>query len=201
MLSLAHISHQFDGKNILKDVTLDIAPKDRWLISGSSGCGKSTLLNIMAGLLTPSAGTVAFEGKNYSSLSGRDLDHLRGKNFGFLFQKLNLIGHLTALQNIEIVSQQPVDGALIDTLGLHDILHQKASSLSVGQAQRVALARAIAHNPAIIFADEPTSALDRENADKVLDLLLAQAEKTGAALVVTSHDERIQSRFEKRLSL
>lgn len=201
MLDLMSISYSVRGKDILKGISCQVQPAQQMLIYGASGCGKSTLMHIMAGFLKPTSGKISFMGSDYADLSDAALDRLRGEKFGFLFQKMHLIGHLTARQNIELAAKGDIDEALSEALGIAKLLSQKASSLSVGEAQRVALARAVANKPQIIFADEPTSALDSANAKKVIDILCAEAQKCGASLIVTSHDERIQSRFDKKLKV
>lgn len=161
-------------------------------------------MNVMAGLLRPSSGDVKFEGKSYASLSEPQLDQLRAENFGFVFQKLHLIGHLSVEQNIALVQSKPDHHrvqSLIDDLGLSGKEKQKARDLSVGEAQRVAIARAVANNPKVIFADEPTSALDDTNAGRVMDLIFEQAQKTGATVITATHDARIKDRFETILEM
>jgi putative ABC transport system ATP-binding protein len=155
----------------------------------------------MAGLLKASSGNITFDGQSYNDLSSSQLDSLRAKNYGFLFQRIHLIPHLTVQQNISLTAGSVIDPDIMDALDISALLSKKASALSVGQAQRVALARAIAHKPRVIFVDEPTSALDNDNAAKAIDLLIEQAALHNAALIVTSHDDRVQSKFEKRLML
>jgi putative ABC transport system ATP-binding protein len=173
-----------DGvQSVLEQKTLSVAAGRHLLLLGASGCGKTTLMNIMAGLLRPNSGEVLFDGVSYSTLSDHGLDRLRAANFGFVFQKIHLIGHLSVAQNIALAQMQTKPDfarvqTLITELGLSGKENQKARDLSVGEAQRVAIARAVANNPKVIFADEPTSALDDENASKVMDLIFAQAEKT-----------------------
>lgn len=201
MLNLEKVIYRLGKKAILDGISVKIGKEENLLIHGESGCGKSTLMHIMAGFLKPTSGSIVFNGQAYDSLSNGRLDRLRGENYGFVFQKINLIGHLTARQNIELAYSKRFDDEIVKDLGITNVMAQKASSLSVGEAQRVALARALVNNPKIIFADEPTSALDKNNADKVIKMLFQQAKKCGASLVVTSHDERIQSYFDNKLSL
>jgi len=172
------------------------------LLLGPSGCGKTTLMNLMAGLLKPSSGEISFEDQSYSKVS--NMDELRARNFGFIFQKIHLIGHLSVVQNIAL-AQTIIDHArvqaLINELGLLGKEHQKARDLSVGEAQRVAIARAMANHPKVIFADEPTSALDDVNTEKVMSLVLEQAKKTGASLIAATHDARIKGFFDNVLEM
>ncbi len=202
MIRLNSIHYEIDSKKILEDVSLSLTSENNHLlIHGPSGCGKSTLMHIMAGLLKPTSGSIQFNEKKYADLSASYLDRLRSKNFGFVFQKIHLIGHLTAKQNIQISNSHEIDLKITDDLGVTNLLDQKASSLSVGEAQRVALVRALSNKPSIIFADEPTSALDRKNADNMMNMLLTKASEYKFNLIVTSHDERIQSHFDNKLDL
>jgi len=204
MLDVAGIAYSINGIEILVPQSFTLASRQHTLLLGASGCGKTTLLNLMAGLLRATKGDLAFNGQSYSQLSGSALDKLRAENFGFVFQKLHLIGHLNAAQNIA-VAQTRNDNAqikrLLDDLGLSALANRKARDLSVGEAQRVAIARAVANNPKIIFADEPTSSLDDANTDTVMDLIFTQAEKTGATIIAATHDARIKSRFSTVLEV
>lgn len=204
LFNLNNVKFTSDGRTILALDKQSVKRGKHLLLLGSSGCGKTTLMNVMAGLLRASSGDVSFDGKNYGSLSDIDLDSLRAENFGFVFQKLHLIGHLTVAQNIALAQTKPDPSrvqTLINDLGLSGKEAQKARDLSVGEAQRVAIARAVANNPKVIFADEPTSALDNTNADKVMDLIFTQAAKTGATVIAATHDARIKDRFETILEM
>lgn len=188
---------------ILPDV-LEIQKGEHLLITGPSGCGKSTLLNLIAGLKPLKSGEIEFENIKYSSLKAKQLDALRASRFGFIFQQLHLIGHLTVQQNICLAQQQAnmaFTSDLIASLGLEPVAKKKTRNLSFGQAQRVAIARATANKPAVIFADEPTSSLDDNNTEKVMNLLFSEANKTGASIIAATHDARIQDRFDNVLEL
>ncbi len=189
---------------ILNNVNLQVTTGQSLLLLGASGSGKTSLLNILAGLTLPTGGEIKFNDQTYASLSQSDLDRLRADNFGFVFQKLLLIGHLSIEQNIAL-SQNKTDHQriknLITDLGLSGKEKQKARDLSVGEAQRVAIARAVVHNPKVIFADEPTSALDDVNAEKVMNLTFDQAKKSGATVIAATHDARIKGMFDKILEI
>lgn len=204
IFDLQNLTFQSGGRPVFSIEKQTIDAGHHLLLLGPSGCGKTTLLNMMAGLLRPETGTLLFQGTDYATLSGSALDKMRAETFGFVFQRLHLLGHLTVAQNIALAQTRAHPArvqALIDDLGLAGQAKQKARDLSVGEAQRVAIARAVANTPQVIFADEPTSALDDANTDKVMDLLFAQAEKTGATVIAATHDARIKNRFDTILEM
>ncbi len=204
LFTLKNIQYKFETAVFLKELSLTINNGNHLLVHGKSGSGKSTLINLMTGLLRTVSGNIIFEDKNYNDLTDTDLDVLRSKNFGFIFQRLHLIGHLNVKQNISIAINKNnclCPNELIKDLGLEKLRSKKVSDLSVGEAQRVAIARGVVNNPKVIFADEPTSALDNFNSRKVMDLILTQTKKTNSTLIVSTHDERIKSFFSKVIEL
>ena len=172
-------------------------------VIGPSGCGKTTFLHLLAGLLSPASGKVEILGQEIGQLSLSQLDRFRGQNMGMVFQRLFLMPALTVRQNIELAQKMArtteapatVD-RLLSELGLEELSEHKPKMLSQGQAQRVAIARALVHKPALVLADEPTSALDNDRADDALALLKSSAEKSGASLVVVTHDERVRGKLD-----
>lgn len=196
------------GSNRFAYPDLQLKEKDRLLLTGPSGCGKTTLLSIIAGLLPPTQGTIEFQGTDLYALDGKTRDRLRGRKMGFVFQTLHLLPSLTLRQNIALASA--MSGTVTDERRLDDLLTElslseradaKPGELSQGEQQRAAIARAVVNRPAIIVADEPTSALDRDNAHKVIELLQWQADQSGAALLVVTHDDRIMDKFSNIVSL
>ena len=192
----------------LRFADLSIHKGDSVLLLGPSGSGKTTLLSVLAGLLRPDAGQVLVEGREIYALPSRIRDHLRGQHFGFVFQTLHLLPSLTLRQNIALAADMAGIKAeegrinhLLTALGLADKAHRKPDALSQGEQQRAAIARAVLNRPSIIIADEPTSALDDDNARTVIDLLERQAQDTGAALLIATHDNRIINRFANVLRL
>ena len=172
----------------------------RVLIEGASGLGKTTLLHMVAGLFLPSAGEVHLGPHALSALSDEARCRLRRKHVGIVFQKLNLLDHLTACENVLLaLPSAPASTAMalaaLERLGLRELAHTPGAALSLGEQQRVAVARVVASRPDIILADEPTSSLDQVNADAVMQALFDISE--GRTLVVVSHDRRIQNRFAK----
>lgn len=198
LLDIQGLSYQIKGNEILTIPNFQVQRGAHLLLLGPSGCGKTTLLYLMAGLLKPTSGSVAFEGTNYQILTADGLDQLRAEKFGFVFQKIHLIGHLTVIQNIEMAQSVPNLNdilALLEHVGLKDKGHQSAKNLSQGEAQRVALARALINKPAILYADEPTSALDDANAAQIIALMMQYAQQHGMMIIASTHDARIKKHF------
>lgn len=197
LFSIHNLRLSYDGREILALDKLKINRGEHLLLLGPSGSGKSSLLYLLAGLLPLQQGSIQFETQNYGDLSMRQMDRLRAEKFGFIFQKHHLLPHLSVAQNIGLAGagRSQIEGEILLRLGLYDKKKQLAQTLSVGEAQRVAIARAVANRPAVIFADEPTAALDDENAKSVMALLMEQAEREGATLIVATHDARIKPFF------
>jgi len=185
----------------LSDATLDILPGQVTLIEGPSGSGKTTLISILGLLLRPTSGQVWIEGRDVAGLTERDLPPLRARNFGFVFQGFNLFPALTALDNVAMAIQMKDPRAkdprgearrLLDLVGLGARGHHLPADLSGGQKQRVAIARALGGNPPILVGDEPTAALDTKTALSVMELLRELASTRGRAVVVVTHDPRLE---------
>jgi putative ABC transport system ATP-binding protein len=185
----------------LAEASLDIAPGQVTLIEGPSGSGKTTLISILGLLLRPTSGEVWLEGKNVAGLTERDLPGLRARNFGFVFQGFNLFPALTALENVAMAIQMKDPRAkdpkgearrLLELVGLASRAHHLPADLSGGQKQRVAIARALGGNPPILVGDEPTAALDTKTALSVMELLRELASSHGRAVVVVTHDPRLE---------
>jgi putative ABC transport system ATP-binding protein len=185
----------------LAEASLDIAPGQVTLIEGPSGSGKTTLISILGLLLRPTSGEVWLEGKNVAGLTERDLPGLRARNFGFVFQGFNLFPALTALENVAMAIQMKDPRAkdpkgearrLLELVGLASRAHHLPADRSGGQKQRVAIARALGGNPPILVGDEPTAALDTKTALSVMELLRELASSHGRAVVVVTHDPRLE---------
>jgi putative ABC transport system ATP-binding protein len=179
----------------LAGVTLDFPQAQFTAIMGPSGSGKSTLMHLLAGLDTPTSGSVTIEGEELSRLDDKGLTKLRRDRLGFVFQAFNLVPVLTAEENITLpltLAGRKPDQAwldqLIDTVGLRDRLTHRPSELSGGQQQRVALARALVHRPAVVFADEPTGNLDSHSSEEVLRLLRQAVDEFDQTVIMVTHD-------------
>ena len=164
--------------NALRDATFEIEKGEIVVIVGPSGAGKTTLLNILGGMDTLSSGRVTLDGVDISSFNRKQLTQYRRDDVGFVFQFYNLIGNLTALENVELanqISRNPLDAAqVLKDVGLGDRYRNFPSQLSGGEQQRVAIARALAKNPKLLLCDEPTGALDYQTGKAILQLLQNQ---------------------------
>jgi putative ABC transport system ATP-binding protein len=187
----------------LADATLDIRAGEVTLIEGPSGSGKTTLISILGLLLRATSGQVWLDGRDAARLGERELPALRARHFGFVFQGFNLFPALTATENVAIAIQmkdarmsarKATDEArrLLDLVGLGPRAHHLPADLSGGQKQRVAIARALGGNPPILVGDEPTAALDTKTALSVMELLRDLASNAGRAVVVVTHDPRLE---------
>jgi putative ABC transport system ATP-binding protein len=166
------------------------------LVEGESGKGKTTLLHLIAGLLRPESGSVKIGDFDFVGKSEHDLAEFRRRHLGLVFQKLNLIDHLTAAENVALAGGADVDKAL-DRVGMLKRKDEWVNHMSQGEQQRVAVARVLAAKPALTLADEPTSSLDEKNATFVIKAL--QEAAAGKTLIVVSHDHRIRPFFKQIL--
>ncbi len=204
LFQIKNLEYSLNKKLILKNLDFILKESNHLLIIGPSGSGKTTLINLMAGLLKPTNGQIIFEDKEYNSLPEEQIDNIRLNNFGFIFQKLYLMNHLTVEQNIQLAMQKSDKNfinVLLHNLNLKEHKKKIASELSFGEAQRVAIARGVANKPKVIFADEPTSALDDKNVENVIKLIFAQANHNKSTLIVSTHDSRIQKFFKNILKV
>ncbi len=183
----------------LKKVNLEFEKGKVYCIVGKSGSGKSTLLNMMAGLEKPTQGEIIYFSNNHlEKMSEGKLAKFRRQNIGFVFQSYNLMGQLTALENVAMplvfkgYSRRIRNKAaklMLEQVGLGDRIKHKPSQMSGGQQQRVSIARAFVSRPGIIFADEPTGNLDSRTSEEVMELITKIAKANGQTLVLVSHDE------------
>lgn len=173
----------------LHDASFQVEKGELVVIVGPSGAGKTTLLNILGGMDTLTTGRVLLDGKEISALNKKELTEYRRHDVGFVFQFYNLIGNLTALENVELANQiceNPLDAEqVLREVGLEERKKNFPSQLSGGEQQRVAIARALAKNPKLLLCDEPTGALDYQTGKAILQLLQDTGRKTGMTVIIT----------------
>lgn len=176
-------------------------------VVGASGSGKSTLLNLLAGLDTPTAGTIEFENVSLGSLSRRELSAYRARSVGMVFQAFNLLHYKTAQENVEVALyfSEPNKALrkeraekILETLGLANRIDHRPADLSGGEQQRVAVARALVKQPEILFADEPTGNLDHDNALQIVELL-AKLNREGLTILLVTHNLDLASKYCSRI--
>ena len=194
--------------DILRDIDFTLAARETAAIVGASGSGKSTLLSIIAGLDTPSQGTVRIAGQNLFAIDEDQRAALRAQKVGFVFQSFQLMGNLTALENVmlplELAGRRDARQAATEMLarvGLSARLSHYPRVLSGGEQQRVALARAFVVQPAVLLADEPTGSLDFATGEKVMELMFDLNREQGTTLVLVTHDRAIAAQCERRITI
>ncbi|MEX2146070.1 MAG: ABC transporter ATP-binding protein [Candidatus Rokuibacteriota bacterium] len=193
---------------ILDAVTFEVARGEVVAITGPSGSGKSTLLGLIAGLDTPSAGSIVVDGVNVTALGESALARFRRRAIGYVFQSYHLIPTLSALENVAIpleLAGAPAAlgraAALLADVGLAARAHHYPAQLSGGEQQRVAIARALALRPALVLADEPTGNLDSATGAAIIDLLLALNHEHGSTLLLVTHDAALAQRANRVIGL
>ncbi len=193
---------------ILHEISFQLRAQQSAAIVGASGSGKSTLLSILAGLDTPSSGTVKIAGTELFALDEDARAAVRAQKLGFVFQSFQLLGNLTALENVmlplELMGRDDARAAATDMLarvGLAERLRHYPKVLSGGEQQRVALARAFVVRPAVLLADEPTGSLDFATGEKVMALMFELNREAGTTLVMVTHDRGIAARCDRQLHI
>lgn len=214
MIELKDITKRYTiGKTsmqALDGVSLNIERGEYVAIIGPSGSGKSTLMNVIGCLDTPTSGRYMLNGVDVSRMSETQLAATRSRNIGFVFQRFNLLGRVTALRNVELPAQYAGRGArdrhkrataAMQAVGLSDKLKNKPTEMSGGQQQRVAIARALINDPSVLLADEPTGSLDSKTGAEVLDLFEALQRDKGITLVIVTHDPSVAARARRVISI
>jgi len=193
---------------ILRDIHFTLAAREAAAIVGASGSGKSTLLSIIAGLDTPSEGTVRLVGQDIFELNEDDRAALRAQKVGFVFQSFQLMANLSALENVMLpLELSGVRGAralateMLERVGLGQRLSHYPRVLSGGEQQRVALARAFVVKPAVLLADEPTGSLDFATGENVMQLMFELNKELGTTLVLVTHDQAIAERCQRKITI
>jgi ABC-type lipoprotein export system ATPase subunit len=208
MIEVRNLQYQYPTGKTIHFPDLKVERGKHCLLLGESGTGKTTMLHLLGGLLRVQKGSVIVDSTDLQPLNETALDHFRGKNLGFIFQKNHLISALNVLDNVKLapyLSQSKVTDEhckeVLAHLGLGDKMHARISELSQGQQQRVAIARAVVNHPSIILADEPTSSLDDKNCELVIELMLTVAHEENATLIIATHDQRLKKYIHNELRL
>lgn len=193
---------------ILQDIDLEVMSGEAVAVVGASGSGKSTLLGLLAGLDTPTRGSVRLDGADLFALDEDGRAELRKRLVGFVFQSFQLLAPMTAVENVmvplELANRSDAQGrarAMLERVGLGDRMNHYPKHLSGGEQQRVALARAFVVEPKILFADEPTGNLDASTGAGIIDLLFELNSEHGTTLVLVTHDESVAGRCARRIRL
>ncbi len=193
---------------ILHDIDFTVQAAETLAIVGASGSGKSTLLGLLAGLDLPSSGKVLLDGVDIFALDEDGRARLRKEKLGFVFQSFQLLGHLTALENVMLplelrgeAGTRAQAAAMLERVGLGSRLHHYPKTLSGGEQQRVALARAFVPQPPLLFADEPTGSLDAATGEAVIALMFELNRERGSTLVLVTHDTAMAQRCARTITI
>lgn len=198
MIEIKNLTKQFLNETVIEYKDIVFESGKSYMLLGASGCGKSTLLNMIAGVLTPTSGTITIDGVNMTVKSQTEKDKFRIQKIGYIFQDFKLINDMTVADNIGILRLEGVDISDMDdmlrSLDIYQKKNAKIKHLSGGQKQRVAIARALVKSPDIILADEPTGNLNFAIGEQVIQELTHIAE--GKTLIAVTHDERLAKYFD-----
>ena len=198
-IELKNVTRVYPGGNggihALDGVDLQVEKGELCIVVGPSGAGKTTVLNLLGGMDTPTSGSILVDGQEISGLRGRRLTQYRRYDIGFVFQFYNLVGNLTAKENVELASEicpNPMDAAeALERVGLGERMNNFPAQLSGGEQQRVAIARALAKRPKLLLCDEPTGALDYNTGKEVLRLLQDTCRRDGMTVIIITHNSAL----------
>lgn len=193
----------------LDGVTVDIKRGEFTSIMGPSGSGKSTMMNLIGCLDTPTSGLIDIDGENTAGLNETELAYIRNRKVGFIFQQFNLLGKLTALDNVivpllyaglSVHERKAKATQALERVGLTDRLYHRPNELSGGQKQRVAIARALVNDPTILLADEPTGALDSKTGNQIMELF-EELNSEGRTVIFVTHDRELGMRCHRQIRI
>ncbi|WP_042366056.1 ABC transporter ATP-binding protein [Streptacidiphilus neutrinimicus] len=208
LLAAAGLHKSYGATPALAGADFEIRGGEIVAVMGPSGSGKSTLLHCLAGIVSPEAGTVHYQGQELTALSDARRSALRRSDFGFVFQFGQLVPELTCLENVALPLRlagtrrreaEARAAEWLQRLEVADVAAKRPGEVSGGQGQRVAIARALAPRPRVVFADEPTGALDSLNGERAMQLLTAAARDTGAAVVLVTHEVRVAAYSDREV--
>ncbi len=200
----------FGTLEVLRGVTLEVAPREVVSIVGASGAGKTTLLQIIGTLSRPDSGRVEIDGRDVFAFNDKELSRFRNERIGFVFQFHHLLAEFTAFENVclpGLIGHRPrveVErraGELLDLMGLSARRDHKPAQLSGGEQQRVAIARALINSPAVLLADEPSGNLDSHNRDEIHRLFFELRDRLGQTTILVTHDENLASMADRKITM
>ncbi len=210
MIRVTDIHKSFGTLEVLRGVTLEVAPREVVSIVGASGAGKTTLLQIIGTLSRPDSGRVEIDGRDVFALNDKELSRFRNERIGFVFQFHHLLAEFTAFENVclpGLIGHRPrveVErraGELLDLMGLSARRDHKPGQLSGGEQQRVAIARALINSPAVLLADEPSGNLDSHNRDEIHRLFFELRDRLGQTTILVTHDENLASMADRKITM
>ena len=203
MIEIKSLGKQFQNEIQISYRDLTFETGRSYMLLGASGCGKSTLLNMIAGVLSPSVGTILIDGKDMTAASQKEKDKFRIEKIGYIFQDFKLINEMTTADNIGILRLEGIDisamDEILEALDISEKKNAKIKHLSGGQKQRVAIARALVKKPDIILADEPTGNLNFAIGEQVIQKLVAVSK--GKTLIAVTHDDRLAKYFDEVIDM
>ena len=203
MIEIKNLGKQFQNETEIYYHDIVFETGKSYMLLGASGCGKSTLLNMIAGILSPTEGTITIDGIELSSASQAEKDKFRIENIGYIFQDFKLIDEMTVADNIGILRLEDIDisdmDQMLEALGIIEKKNVRIKHLSVGQKQRVAIVRALVKKPDIILADEPTGNLNFAIGEQVIQELISVSK--GKTLIAVSHDDRLAKYFDQVIDM
>lgn len=203
MIEIKSLGKQFQNETQISYRDLTFETGHSYMLLGASGCGKSTLLNMIAGVLSPSVGTILIDGKDMTAASQKEKDKFRIEKIGYIFQDFKLINEMTTADNIGILRLEGIDisamDEILEALDISEKKNAKIKHLSGGQKQRVAIARALVKKPDIILADEPTGNLNFAIGEQVIQKLVAVSK--GKTLIAVTHDDRLAKYFDEVIDM
>ena len=203
MISIRNLSKRFPNETAICYADMDFEDGKSYMLLGASGCGKSTLLNMIAGVLSPTTGTIHIDGKDMTAASQKEKDRYRIEKIGYIFQDFKLINEMTVADNIGILRLEGIDVSGLDemlqALDIYEKKNARIKHLSGGQKQRVAIARALVKKPDIILADEPTGNLNFAIGEQVIRQLVEVSK--GKTLIAVTHDDRLAKYFDEIIDM
>jgi ABC-type lipoprotein export system ATPase subunit len=208
MIATNNVQYKYPESQQLSFPEIFIKEKEQWLLKGSSGSGKTTFIHLLAGILTPTRGSVSINSVLLENLNQSGLDRFRTKNVGLIFQKHLFIHSISMYQNVLIPRKYGGGNSdknqiyqLMDDLDIAHLAGNKPIHLSQGELQRFSIARALANKPKVVIADEPTSSLDDVNCRRFIELVQKNCEQHGATLLIATHDARVEKHFKHIIRL